>query len=74
MCSGGYDESEDTGSMSCDGVPSRLRGANAFPLPAWWVTSVPEQVQACLGVACADLYGSVHLLVHSAGVDTLSTL
>ena len=58
----------------CGGASSRHRGANAFPSPARWVTSVPGQVQACLGVACMHLYGSVHLQVHSAGVDTLSML
>ena len=58
----------------CGGAPSRLRGADAFPSPARWVTSVPGQVQACLGVACTDLLGPVHLRVHSAGVDTLSAL
>ena len=55
--------------------PRGSAGANAFPpLPARWVTSVPGQVQACLGFACMDLYGFVHLWVHSAGVDMLSAL
>ena len=58
----------------CGRAPSQLHGVNAFPSPTQWVMSVLGQVQACLGVACMDLYGSVHLLAHSAGVDTLSAL